>query len=78
MTLAEANKNAAELESAGKIRIAEGIRAEAAAEGLAEVEVQKANAARHRAGRTRPGTGPRGRGRRPAEDAARPTPKSPV
>ncbi len=44
MVKAEAMKNASELEAAAKIRIADGSRAEAAAEGLAAVEVRRAEA----------------------------------
>lgn len=42
--MAEARKRAAEMDSDAKIRLAEGIRAEAAAEGLAEVEVRERGA----------------------------------
>lgn len=44
LTMAEARKRAAEMDSDAKIRLAEGIRAEAAAEGLAEVEVRERSA----------------------------------
>lgn len=44
LTIAEAEREAAELEAASKIRLADGVRAEAAAAGLAQVEVEKATA----------------------------------
>jgi hypothetical protein len=42
--VAQANREASELDSTAKIRLAEGIKAEAAATGLAAVEVRKAEA----------------------------------
>ncbi|MFF4383006.1 flotillin family protein [Kitasatospora sp. NPDC001547] len=45
LVLAEARQQAAELDAAAKIRMAEGVRAEAAAEGLALVQVREQEAA---------------------------------
>ncbi|WP_262413158.1 flotillin family protein [Actinacidiphila acidipaludis] len=44
LTMAEARKRAADLDADAKVRLAEGLRAEAAAAGLAEVEVQERSA----------------------------------
>ncbi|MFI1097418.1 SPFH domain-containing protein [Streptomyces sp. NPDC020917] len=44
LTMAEARKQAADLDADAKIRLAEGLRAEAAAAGLADVEVQERSA----------------------------------
>jgi uncharacterized membrane protein YqiK len=44
MTMAQARNQASELDAQAKIRLAEGIRAEAAAAGLAEVEVRERSA----------------------------------